>query len=39
MIAVKYADVIIVLSNSAQQYFKEVYNRDTVIISNGVNRV
>lgn len=36
--AVKYADEIIVLSKSAQQYFKETYGRDTLLIPNGVNR-
>lgn len=38
-VAVKYADEIIVLSNSARDYFKENYNRDTVVIPNGVNSV
>ena len=38
-VAVKYADEIIVLSNSARDYFKETYNRDTVVIPNGVNSV
>lgn len=38
-VAVKYADEIIVLSNSAKVYFKETYNRDTVVIPNGVNSV
>lgn len=36
--AVKKADEIIVLSKSAQQYFKETYGRDTILIPNGVNR-
>ena len=36
--AVKMADEIIVLSQSAQQYFKDTYGRDTVLIPNGVNR-
>lgn len=38
--AVKYADEIIVLSNSMKKYFKESYNRDTNYIPNGtfVNR-
>nr|WP_297771220.1 glycosyltransferase family 4 protein [uncultured Butyrivibrio sp.] len=36
--AVKKADEIIVLSESAQQYFKETYGRDTVLIPNGVNK-
>ena len=36
--AVKYADEIIVLSKSAQQYFKDTYGRDTLLIPNGVNR-
>ena len=34
---VKYADEVIVLSQSAKDYFKETYNRDTVIIHNGIN--
>lgn len=36
--AVKKADEIIVLSESAQQYFKDTYGRDTVLIPNGVNK-
>ena len=36
--AVKYADEIIVLSEGVQQYFKDTYNRDTILIPNGVNR-
>lgn len=36
--AVKYADEIIVLSEGVKQYFKDTYNRDTVMIPNGVNR-
>lgn len=36
--AVKYADEIIVLSKGVQQYFKETYNRDTVLIPNGVTK-
>ena len=36
--AVKYADEIIVLSKAVQDYFKAVYNRDTVFIPNGVNK-
>ena len=36
--AVKYADVIIVLSQALKQYFKSEYNRDTVYIPNGVDR-
>lgn len=36
--AVKYADEIIVLSRSAQDYFKNTYGRETVLIPNGVNR-
>lgn len=35
--AVKYADEIIVLSRSVQQYFQEKYNRKTVFIPNGVS--
>lgn len=37
-VAVKWADEIIVLTRSMQQYFKNVYGRDTVVIPNGVNR-
>lgn len=37
-IAVKFADEIIVLSKSAQDYFKETYGRETVFIPNGVSR-
>lgn len=36
--AVKYADEIIVLSHGVQKYFKDTYNRDTIFITNGVNR-
>jgi len=34
--AAKYADEIIVLSQSVQDYFREVYQRETVLIPNGV---
>ncbi len=34
----KCADEIIVLSESAQQYFKETYNRQTVLIHNGISK-
>lgn len=34
--AVRFADEIIVLSESVKAYFKEVYNRETVFIPNGV---
>lgn len=34
--AVKHADEIIVLSKSVQDYFKETYNRETLLIPNGV---
>lgn len=37
--AVKYADEIIVLSRSVQEYFKETYGRETRIIPNGVSPV
>lgn len=37
-VAVKYADEIIVLNNETKDYFKKVYNRDTVFIPNGVNK-
>lgn len=36
--AVKFADEIIVLSESVQKYFKETYGRETKSIPNGVNR-
>lgn len=36
--AVRKADEIIVLSKSAQKYFKDTYGRDTILIPNGVNR-
>lgn len=35
--AVKYADEIIVLSENVQNYFREIYNRKTIFIPNGVN--
>lgn len=34
----KYADEIIVLSQSAYDYFKETYGREAVIIHNGIER-
>lgn len=34
----KYATEIIVLSKDNQKYFKETYNRETVLIPNGVNK-
>ena len=37
-VMVKCADEIIVLSKSAQDYFKETYNRETVLIHNGIDR-
>ena len=37
-VMVKYADEIIVLSESAREYFKKTYNRDTVLIHNGIDR-
>lgn len=36
--AVKFADEIIVLSEGVRKYFKDIYNRETVFIPNGVNR-
>ena len=36
--AVKFADEIIVLSESMQDYFKRKYDRKTVFIPNGVNK-
>ncbi len=37
-VMVKYADEIIVLSESAREYFKETYNRKTVLIHNGIDK-
>ncbi len=34
----KYADEVIVLSTAAHDYFKETYNRETVIINNGISK-
>ena len=34
----KYADEIIVLSESAAKYFKDTYNRDTILINNGIEK-
>lgn len=36
--AVKYADEIIVLSKDVKKYFKDMYNRNTNFIPNGVNK-
>ena len=36
--AAKYADEVIVLSKGVQDYFKEIYGRETHFIPNGVNR-
>ena len=36
--AVKYADEIIVLSRGVQNYFRNIYNRETIYIPNGVSR-
>lgn len=36
--AAKYADSIIVLSENNRKYFKDVYNRDTIFIPNGVKK-
>lgn len=37
-VMVKFADEIIVLSESAREYFKQTYNRETVLIHNGIDR-
>ena len=37
-VMVKCADEIIVLSESAKTYFKEAYNRETVLINNGIDK-
>lgn len=34
----RYADEVIVLSQSAYEYFKDTYNRETTIIHNGISR-
>ena len=36
--AVRFADHIIVLSKNVQDYFKKKYDRETVLIPNGVNK-
>ena len=36
--AAKYADSIIVLSRAVQEYFRNIYGRETVFIPNGVNK-
>ncbi len=35
-IAAKYADEVIVLSKNMRQYFRDIYNRETVYIPNGI---
>ena len=37
-VAVLFADEMIVLSRHCQQYFQDTYNRQTILIPNGVNR-
>lgn len=37
-VMVKCADEIIVLSESAKAYFKETYNRETILIHNGIDK-
>ena len=37
-VMVKCADEIIVLSESAREYFKKTYNRETVLIHNGIDK-
>ena len=37
-VMVKYADEIIVLSESAREYFLNTYNRETVLIHNGIEK-
>ena len=37
-VMVKYADEIIVLSESAREYFLNTYNRETVLIHNGIEQ-
>ena len=37
-VAAKYADSIFVLSRAVQEYFRNIYGRETVFIPNGVNK-
>ena len=37
-IAVRFADHIIVLSAGVQQYFRDTYHRDTILVPNGIDR-
>ena len=37
-VMVKFADEIIVLSESAREYFKNTYNRETTLIHNGIEK-
>ena len=37
--AAKYADKVIVLSKNVQQYFKDTYNCDALLVPNGIDRV
>ena len=37
-VMVKFADEIIVLSESAREYFKNTYNRETLLIHNGIEK-
>ena len=37
-VMVKFADEIIVLSESAREYFKNTYDRETTLINNGIER-
>lgn len=37
-IAAKYADEVIVLSENVQNYFLDIYNRETKFISNGIEK-
>ena len=36
--AAKYADEVIVLSKNVQQYFADIYNRETIYIPNGIDK-
>nr|WP_308624372.1 WecB/TagA/CpsF family glycosyltransferase [uncultured Eisenbergiella sp.] len=36
--AARHADAVIVLSKNMQDYFREVYQRETIFIPNGINR-
>lgn len=38
MVAAKFADEVIVLSNNVKEYFKDTYGRKVIFISNGIDK-